>query len=135
MGLRRGKVQSTSTGFYILPRADDKEASTHQEKRYVQKVEKYLSRSTTYLVMDSGAHVMRKEEKNHYSTNHTEKYRKRKYMRQICLYFFLAYTQKNSAIASGATPIRSAGRAPDWKKSTEGRWEIEANDKIGRQVV
>jgi hypothetical protein len=24
-------------GFYILPRADDKEASTYQEKRYVQK--------------------------------------------------------------------------------------------------
>jgi hypothetical protein len=65
MGLRRGKVQSTSTGFYILPRADDKEASMYQEKRYMQKVEKYLSRSTTYLIMDSGAHVMRKEEKNH----------------------------------------------------------------------
>jgi hypothetical protein len=27
-------------GFYILPRADDKEASTYQEKRYVQKKEK-----------------------------------------------------------------------------------------------
>jgi hypothetical protein len=26
-----------STGFYILPRADDKEASTYQDKRYVQK--------------------------------------------------------------------------------------------------
>jgi hypothetical protein len=65
MGLRSGKVQSTSTGFYILPRADDKEVTTYQEKRYVQKVEKYLSKSTTYLVMDSGAHVMRKEEKNH----------------------------------------------------------------------
>jgi hypothetical protein len=77
MGLRRGKIQSTSTGFYILPRADDKEASTHQEKRYVQKVKKYLSRSTTYLVMDSGAYVMRKEEKNHYSTNYTEKYHKK----------------------------------------------------------
>jgi hypothetical protein len=24
-------------GFYILPRADDKEASTYQEKRHVQK--------------------------------------------------------------------------------------------------
>jgi hypothetical protein len=65
MGLRSWKVQSTSTGFYILPRADDKEATTYQEKRYVQKVEKYLSKSTTYLVMDSGAHVMRKEETNH----------------------------------------------------------------------
>jgi hypothetical protein len=40
MGLRRGKVQSISTGFYILPRADDKEASTYQKKRYVQKKKK-----------------------------------------------------------------------------------------------
>jgi hypothetical protein len=60
MGLRRDKVQSIFTGFYILPRADDKEASTYQEKRYVQKKGNYLSRSTTHLIMDSGAHVMRK---------------------------------------------------------------------------
>jgi hypothetical protein len=55
MGLRRGKVQSMSMGFYILPRADDKEASTYQDKRYVQKKEeKYLSRNTAYLVLDWG---------------------------------------------------------------------------------
>jgi hypothetical protein len=67
MGLCRGKVQSIFMGFYILPIADDKEASTYQEKRYVQKKEKrkYLSRSATYLVLDSGAYVIRKEEKNH----------------------------------------------------------------------
>jgi hypothetical protein len=40
MGLCRGKVQSISTGFYILPRADDKEASMYQEKKYVQKERK-----------------------------------------------------------------------------------------------
>jgi hypothetical protein len=40
MGLCRSKVQSIFTGFYILPRAGDKEASTYQEKRYVQKKEK-----------------------------------------------------------------------------------------------
>jgi hypothetical protein len=57
-------------------------------------------------------------------------------MRQICLHF-LAYTRTNSAVASGATPIGSAGRAPDRKKSTEESWETEANDKepTGRQVV
>jgi hypothetical protein len=71
IGLWRGKVQSIFIGFYILPRVDDKEASTYQEKRYVQKKErktkkgKYLSRSTAYLVLDSGAYVIRKEEKNH----------------------------------------------------------------------
>jgi hypothetical protein len=36
-------------------------------------------------------------------------------------YIFWAYTWKLSAIASGATPIGSAGRAPDKKKSTKGR--------------
>jgi hypothetical protein len=68
MGLCKGKVQSISMVFYILPRADDKEASTYQEKRYVQKKregKKYLSRGTAYLVLDSGAYVIRKEEKNH----------------------------------------------------------------------
>jgi hypothetical protein len=69
MGLCKGKVQSISTGFYILPRADDKEASTYQEKRYVQKKREreknYLSRGTAYLVLDSGAYIIRKEEKNH----------------------------------------------------------------------
>jgi hypothetical protein len=35
MGLRRDKVQSTSMGFYILPRADDKEETTYQKQRYV----------------------------------------------------------------------------------------------------
>jgi hypothetical protein len=64
MGLHKGKVQSTSMGFYILPRADDKESTAYQEQRNVQKVGKYLSRSTTHLVMDSGAHDMRKEERN-----------------------------------------------------------------------
>jgi hypothetical protein len=66
MGLCRGKVQSISTGFYIPPRADDKEESTYQEKRYVQKRKgKYLSKSRAYHVLDSGAYVIRKEEKNH----------------------------------------------------------------------
>jgi hypothetical protein len=37
MGLWRDKVQSIFMGFYILPSGDDKEASTYQEKRYVQK--------------------------------------------------------------------------------------------------
>jgi hypothetical protein len=35
MDLRRDKVQSTSTGFYILSRADDKEATAYQKQRYV----------------------------------------------------------------------------------------------------
>jgi hypothetical protein len=36
-------------------------------------------------------------------------------------YIFWAYIQKLSAIASGATLIGSAGRAPNKKKSTKGR--------------
>jgi hypothetical protein len=49
-----------------------------------------------------------------------KKYHKRQYIRQTCLYF-LAYTQFFLAIASGATPIGSAGLAPDKNKSTERR--------------
>jgi hypothetical protein len=40
MGLWRGKVQSIFMGFYILPRVNDKEALTCQEKRYIQKKER-----------------------------------------------------------------------------------------------
>jgi hypothetical protein len=69
MGLRRGKVQSTSMGFYILPRADDKKTIVYQEQRYVQKVGKYLSRSTTHLVIDSGARIIIKSRVNISSTN------------------------------------------------------------------
>jgi hypothetical protein len=35
MGFHEDKVQSTSTGFYILPRANDKEATAYQKQRYV----------------------------------------------------------------------------------------------------
>jgi hypothetical protein len=56
-------------GFYILPTADDKEELTFQNKRYVQTGKKrggkYLSRSGAYLVLDSGAYIIRDEEKNH----------------------------------------------------------------------
>jgi hypothetical protein len=40
MGLWRGKAQNIFMGFYIFPNADDKEGSTYQEKRYVQKKKK-----------------------------------------------------------------------------------------------
>jgi hypothetical protein len=69
MGLCKGKVQSISTGFYILPRADDKEASTYQDKRYVQKkgerkkMGQYVSRNTVYLVLDSGAYAIKKKKR------------------------------------------------------------------------
>jgi hypothetical protein len=84
MGLRRGKVQSISTGFYILPRADDKEASTYQEKRYIQKkgtkkgkvsIKKH---SVPRLGLRGLRHKKRREES--LSANHIEKYRKRQYM-------------------------------------------------------
>jgi hypothetical protein len=66
MGLRRGKVQSISTRFYILPIADDKGSIyISREKIRTKKRGKYLSRSTTYLILGSGAYIIRKEEKNH----------------------------------------------------------------------
>jgi hypothetical protein len=65
MGLCRGKVQSISTGFYILPRADDKRSiNVSRKKIRTKKRGKYLS-STMYIVLDSGAYIIRKGEKSH----------------------------------------------------------------------
>jgi hypothetical protein len=60
MGLCKDKIQNTSMGFYILPRADDKGATKYHKQKI--KVKKYISRSTTHLVMDSGAYIMRRQE-------------------------------------------------------------------------
>jgi hypothetical protein len=52
MGLYKGKVQSIFTGSYILPSADDKiRINVSRERRE----KRYLSRSTVYLVLASGA--------------------------------------------------------------------------------
>jgi hypothetical protein len=79
-------------GFYILPRADNKEASTYQEKRYVQKKREGKNRkvsikkhSVPRLGLRGLPHKKRREES--LSANHIEKYRKRQYMEQVCLYF------------------------------------------------
>jgi hypothetical protein len=110
MGLRRGKVQSISTGFYILPRGDDKEASTYQEKRYVQKKErrrKVSIKKHNVARLGLGGLRRKKRREESLSANHTEKYCKETvYGTNMSIFF--AYTQKNSAIASGATPIGSA---------------------------
>jgi hypothetical protein len=47
-----------------------------------------------------------------------KKYHKKTIL-QIDTFIFLSLYPKISAIASGATPIGSAGRAPDKKKSTK----------------
>jgi hypothetical protein len=60
MGLYRDKIQNTSMGFYILPRAEDIGATKYRKQKI--KVKKYISRSTTHLVMDSGAYIMRRQE-------------------------------------------------------------------------
>jgi hypothetical protein len=60
MGLYKGKVQNIFMGSYILPSADDKrKINVSREKvrakKDREKKRSYLSRSTTYLVLDSGA--------------------------------------------------------------------------------
>jgi hypothetical protein len=51
-------------GFYILPSADDTEATAYHKQRCMYKVKKYISKSTMHLVMDSGACIIKKEEMN-----------------------------------------------------------------------
>jgi hypothetical protein len=57
MGLYKGKVQHIFTGSYILPSADDKgKINVSREKVQEKKRGRsYLTRSTAYLVLDSGA--------------------------------------------------------------------------------
>jgi hypothetical protein len=98
MGLWRGKVQSIFMGFYILPRADDKEVSTYQEKRYVQKKKK--------------RRIIK-----------CESYRK---MLQETVYgkgmsIFLSLYLNFFGYSLGGYSHRERYRAPDRKKSTEER--------------
>jgi hypothetical protein len=66
----------------------------------------YLSRNTVYLVLDSGAYVIRKEREESLGVNHVEKYQ--------TIYgigmsiFFEPIPKFFLAIASGVTPIGSA---------------------------
>jgi hypothetical protein len=57
MGLYKGQVQNIFTGSYILPSADDKRKINVSREKVREKRERrsYLSRSTSYLVLDSGA--------------------------------------------------------------------------------
>jgi hypothetical protein len=56
MGLYKSKVQNIFTGSYILPSADDKrKINVSREKVQKKDRRSYLSRSTPYLVLDSGA--------------------------------------------------------------------------------
>jgi hypothetical protein len=138
MGLCRGKVQSIFTGFYILPIADDKEASTYQEKRYIQKKreEKVSIKKHNVRRLRLGGlhHKERREE-----SLKCESYRK---ISQETVYgtgmsiFFSLYLKK-FGYSLGGYSHRERCRAPNRKKLTEERWEIEANDKepAGRQVV
>jgi hypothetical protein len=84
MGLWRGKVQSIFMGFYIFPRADGKEASVYQEKRYIQKKKREETKINGKIIIKKhniprlglgGLCHKRREES--LSANHIEKYRKR----------------------------------------------------------
>jgi hypothetical protein len=81
---------------------------------------KKVWKSTTHLLMDSGAPITRRSARAS-EHNRAKKYRGRKFKATGCI--FWAYTRKFLAIASGATPIGSTGHAPDdngyrWRKIT-----------------
>jgi hypothetical protein len=120
MGLWRGNAQSISMGFYILPRADDKEASTYQEKRYVQKNGKVFITKHSVPRLGLGGLCNKKRREESLSANHTGKYFKRQYMEQACLYFLSLYPKK-FGYSLESYSHRERCHAPDRKKSTEGR--------------
>jgi hypothetical protein len=58
MGLYKGTVQHIVTGSYMLPSADDKKKVQRVKREGMRKNKErrsYLSRSTSYLVLDLGA--------------------------------------------------------------------------------
>jgi hypothetical protein len=58
MGLYKGKVQIIFMGSYMLPSADDKRkinVSKGEGTRKNKERRSYLSKSTAYLILDSGA--------------------------------------------------------------------------------
>jgi hypothetical protein len=66
-----------------------------------------------HLVNDSGAPITRSEGRV-FKHNRVKIIVEESLLATVCI--FWAYTQKISAIASGATPIGSTGRAPDDKR-------------------
>jgi hypothetical protein len=82
-------------GFYIWPRADDKEASTYQEKRYIQKIKKREETKNNRKISIKKHSIprlglgglRRKRRQESLGADHIEKYRKRQYMGQVFLYF------------------------------------------------
>jgi hypothetical protein len=62
-------------GFYIPPRADDREASTYQEKRYVQKkAGKVFIKKHSVPRLGLGGLCHRKRREESLRVNHIEKY-------------------------------------------------------------
>jgi hypothetical protein len=111
-------------GFYILPRADDKEASTYQEKRYVQKREEKNGKvsikkhSVPRLGLGGLRHKKRREES--LSVNHIKKISQETVYRTD-MSIFLSLYPKKFGYSLGGYSHRERCRAPDRKKSTEDR--------------
>jgi hypothetical protein len=107
-----------------------------KEKMKRRREGKYLSRSTTYLVLDSGAYVIRRRREESLSV---KSYRKisQETVYETYMSIFLSLYPKKFGYSLGGYSHREGCRAPDRKKLTEERWEIEDNDKepTGGQVV
>jgi hypothetical protein len=124
MGLYKG--QNIITGSYMLPRADDnrqvnvsrkKEDEEREEKKTQQKIKKQgvrkisVKEEQVYPVFNSGACDIRR--KGIHCINEGSRQLMHEEVHKIYLSIFLSLYPKISAIASGATPIGSAGHAPD----------------------
>jgi hypothetical protein len=79
--------------FTFCPEQTIKEASTYQEKRYIQKKRKVSIKHNVPRLGLRGLHHKKRREES-LSANNTEKYRKRQYMEQTCLYFLSLYPKK-----------------------------------------
>jgi hypothetical protein len=135
MGLYKG--QNVITGSYMLPRADDnrqvnvsrkrihkkrreeqeKQEDEGREEKTMQKIKKQgvrkisVKEAQVYPVFDSGACDIQR--KGIHCISERSQQLMHEEVQKVCLSIFLSLYPKNSAIASGAILIGSAGRAPD----------------------
>jgi hypothetical protein len=118
MGLYKG--QNIITGSYMLPRADDNRQVNVSRKRIHKRKKKWrkqgvrkisVKEAQVYPVFNSRACDIRR--KGIHCINEGSRQLMHKEVQKIYYSIFLSLYPKISAIASGATPIGSAGRAPD----------------------
>jgi hypothetical protein len=116
MGLRRDKVQVYLRAFIFCPEQTIRKRQRIKSKDPCKKWKNICQRAQ---YTSSWTRGLTSWEEKRWSINRAKKIPQEDNILGKHVLYFWAYTRIFLAIASGATPIGSASRAPDRKKSTE----------------